>query len=69
MTWMNKGWPLPMRHHFKSSRANGINDLSSFFCICNFKLLLQENRSLLIGGFDNPGNEDVVWRRRRWMKQ
>jgi hypothetical protein len=60
---------LPMRHHLEATVADGLDDLAALLDVCNLELLLEEDRGLLIGRLDDPGDEDMVRRRRRRVQQ
>lgn len=43
-----------MSHHLEAPCTNGVNNLSPFYSIRDFQLLLQENGCLLVGRLDDP---------------
>lgn len=51
-----------MRHHLKAASANRVDDFQTFIGICDLELLLEKDRSLLIGRFDDARNKDIVRR-------
>ena len=63
----NKVRVVPMCHHLVATGTYGVNDLGAFISIGNFKLLLQENRGLLIRRLDYTRDELFVGRRRGRM--
>lgn len=51
-----------MSHHFETLCTDSVNNFSAFFGIGHFQLLLEEDGSLLVRGFDNSSNKEMV----RW---
>lgn len=51
-----------MSHHFETPGTDSIDNLSPLFEVGNLELLLEKYGRLLVRGFDNARNEDVVWR-------
>ena len=49
---------IPMCHHFESTRAD--SELGSLAKVSNLEFLLEKDRRLLIGKFDNPCNKYMM---------
>lgn len=58
-----------MRHHLEPARANSVDDLGALLNVGDLELLLEEDGRLLVGGFNNASNKEVVRRRRRGMQE
>ena len=58
-----------MSHHVKPVRAYSVHNLGTFVDIGNFKFLLEEYGSLLVGGLDYTSHENMVGRTGRRVQE
>lgn len=58
-----------MSHHIETTSAYSIYDLGALIQISNLKLLLEEDRRLLVGRLDDARYEEGIWWRRRRMQK
>src|SRR5712672_1318656 len=55
---------LPVSHHLKSLSTYSVNDLGTFIRIGNLEFLLEKYGRLLVRGFNNARDKEVIWWRR-----
>lgn len=60
---------IPMRHHLKAPLADSIHDSAALLSVGNFELLLEKDRSLLVGRLDDSSDKRGIGRRRRRVQE